>query len=183
MVRLKKIRPPVEVPDIPNFAAIDFETANYNGHSACAVAIVTVEDHVITDRYYTLIQPPQNSYFQGFCEIHGIYPKDTLEAPTFEQVYKEVHKRLQDQVVVAHNEGFDRNVLTKTMLYYDLSPSMLDLHKRWECTVKIYRRKGFKPCSLNACCARLDIPLNHHHALSDAEACARLFSLHIQKSI
>jgi DNA polymerase-3 subunit epsilon len=169
--------------EISRFAAIDFETAHAGGHSACAVAIVTMENHVVTDRYYTLIQPPNNHYYERFCGIHGIYPSDTADAPTFDMVYNEIHKRLQDQVVVAHNEGFDRKVLSACMLYYDLSPSMLELHKRWECTVKIYRKKGFKPCNLHACCSRLNIPLVHHHALSDAEACARLYALHLQESI
>ncbi len=171
------------ISDISSFAAIDFETANYRSHSACAVAIVNVEDFRVVDRYYTLIQPPKNQYYQGFCELHGIYPKDTLDAPTFDQVYNDIHERLADRVVVAHNEGFDRRVLSSSMLYYDLSPSMLDLHKRWECTVKIYRKKGFKPCTLDACCIRLDIPLEHHHALSDAEACATLYMLHLQNAV
>ena len=45
-----------------NFVAIDFETANNYRNSACAVGIVTVTDNVITDEYYTLIQPPLNQY-------------------------------------------------------------------------------------------------------------------------
>ena len=40
-----------------NFTAIDFETATGKRSSACAVGIVTVEDGVISDTFYSLIQP------------------------------------------------------------------------------------------------------------------------------
>jgi len=42
------------------FTAIDFETATANQNSACAVGIVTVEQGIITNEFYSLIQPPQN---------------------------------------------------------------------------------------------------------------------------
>jgi DNA polymerase-3 subunit epsilon len=41
--------------------------------------------------------------------------------------------------------------------------------------MRIYRTKGFHPCKLSACCQRLSIDLNHHEALSDALACAKLY--------
>lgn len=162
------------------FVAIDFETANYSSYSACAVAIVTMEGHVVTDKYYTLIQPPKNLFYPKFSQLHGIYPEDTINAPTFYDVSNDILKRLEDEVIVAHNEGFDRNVLKSVLAYYDLSPGAIKLSKKWECTVKIYRKKGFRPANLKACCERLNIPLNHHNALSDAEACAQLYDLHLR---
>lgn len=165
------------------FVAIDFETANYNSFSACAVAIVTVEDHIITDRYYSLIQPPGNLYFKGFSELHAIYPEHTEHSPTFYDIYNDVKNRLEDEIVVAHNEGFDRNVLKRTLEYYDLSQGALKLDKKWECTVRIYRKLGFKKNSLNICCERFNIPLDHHNALSDAEACAILYNMFLQKKV
>lgn len=162
------------------FVAIDFETASYNSFSACAVAIVTMEEHVVIDRFYTLIQPPNNYYIEKFCQLHGIYPSDTLNAPTFEDVAGDILTRLQDEVIVAHNEGFDRQVLKAALAYYDLSASPLRLDKKWECTVKLYRKKGLKRANLKACCEHFNIPLNHHNALSDAEACATLYDMHLR---
>ena len=43
------------------FAAIDFETADYESDSACAVAVVTVENGEIADRFYRLIRPPRQT--------------------------------------------------------------------------------------------------------------------------
>lgn len=157
------------------FTAIDFETATT--FHPCSVGIVTVENGVIVDEYVTLIKPPNNLYNPYTIAVHGIYPRDTVDAKNFAQVYPEIKKRLQNRVVVAHNESFDRNVLAKSMAHYGLDYSELNISSRWECTVKIYKAKGLKPTKLSDCCREMNIKLNHHEALSDARACAKLYLL------
>jgi DNA polymerase-3 subunit epsilon len=161
-----------------NFTAIDFETATGKRSSACAVGIVTVADGVICDRYHSLIQPPGNVYFGMNIGVHGIHPQDTLDAPSFAELYPEIRARLQGCTLVAHNEVFDRSVLRRTMEHYALDYDELGLPARWECTMRIYKAKGFVPYKLNACCDRLNIPLQHHEALSDAIGCAHLYLHH-----
>ena len=158
-----------------NFTAIDFETATGKRSSACAIGIVTVENGEIIEKYYSLIQPPGNAYFGMNIAVHGIRPADTENAPTFAALHPEIKKRLLGQKLVAHNEVFDRSVLKRTMEHYDLDYAELNLTDRWECTMKIYKAKGFVPYKLNACCERLGIELQHHEALSDAIACAKLY--------
>ncbi len=158
-----------------NFAAIDFETATGSRNSACAVGIVTVEDGIITDEYYTLIQPLNNYYWWSFTKIHGIKSEDTKASQLFSGIYLEISKRLMGKRIVAHNESFDRNVLFQAMRFYGLDDLELNLSRPWECTCKIYRAKGFKPANLAACSDRMNIELNHHEALSDARACAMLY--------
>lgn len=156
-----------------DFTAIDFETA-YK-HHICAVGIVSVNGGQVTDEYYTLIKPPRNYYSPFTIKVHGIYPEDTADAPQFDEVYNEIKKRLYGRTIVAHNEAFDRRVLQQTMADYDISYTDLDIPEMWECTCKIYRKKGFKPANLAACCNKMNISLNHHQALSDAQACAQLY--------
>jgi len=72
-------------------------------------------------------------------------------------------------------KSFDRSVLKNTMNLYGLNYSELNLADKWECTLKIYRTKGFNPAGLNVCCREMNIKLNHHEALSDARACAKLY--------
>ncbi|AOZ99895.1 3'-5' exonuclease [Flavobacterium commune] len=155
------------------FTAIDFETAT--AFHPCSVGIVTVENGIIVDEFVTLIQPPNNLYNPYTIQVHGIYPSDTARAKNFLQVFPEIQKRLQNRVVVAHNESFDRNVLLKSMDYYGLDYGNLNIASRWECTVKIYKAKGIKPTKLSDCCREMKIQLNHHEALSDARACAQLY--------
>ncbi|OFX61866.1 MAG: DNA polymerase III subunit epsilon [Bacteroidetes bacterium GWA2_30_7] len=164
-----------------NYVAIDFETATGYQNSACAVGIVTVESGKIIEEFYSLIQPPDNYYWQQNINIHGIRPNDTLRELTFVELYPQIKQRLESKVIVAHNESFDRNVLLKTMQYYNLNYNELNLPKRWECTVKIYRSKGFTSASLGNCCRIMNIQLNHHEALSDARACAKLYFLHLNE--
>ena len=158
-----------------NFTAIDFETATGKRSSACAVGIVTVENGVTTEEYYSLIQPPDNTYFGMNIAVHGIRPHDTINAPTFSDLYPKIKARLAGRTLVAHNEVFDRSVLRRTMEHYDLNYAELALADRWECTMRIYKAKGFVPYKLNSCCDRLNIPLQHHEALSDAIGCAKLY--------
>lgn len=157
------------------FTAIDFETATGYRNSACAVGIVTVEEGTVTEAWHTLIQPPHNRYWMQNIQVHRITPEQTIMAPDFEEIFPEIEKRLKGRTVVAHNESFDRSVLKNTMNYYALPYENLGLSERWECTMKIYRAKGFKPAKLDACCARMGVQLNHHEALSDAKACAQLY--------
>lgn len=155
------------------FTAIDFETAT--AFHPCSVGIVTVENGIVIDEFVTLIQPPNNLYSPFTIQVHGIYPSDTARAKNFLQVFPEIQKRIQNRVIVAHNESFDRNVLAKSMAYYGLNYEDLNIASRWECTVKIYKAKGIKPTKLSDCCREMNVKLNHHEALSDARACAQLF--------
>ncbi|HON19268.1 MAG TPA: exonuclease domain-containing protein, partial [Salinivirgaceae bacterium] len=106
-------------------------------------------------------------------------PKDTLNAPSFADVFPDIASRLHFNRIVAHNESFDRRVLKQSMEYYGLGDNRVNVDIPWECTMKIYRKKGFRPYRLNACCSALDIELNHHDALSDALGCAKLYLFHL----
>lgn len=157
-----------------NFVAIDFETAIK--HHICAVGIVTVENGAIIDEYSSLIKPPNNEYNWYCTQVHGITEFDTENSLPFIDVYPEIRSRLSNQLVVAHNESFDRNVLTKTLLDNNLDYSTLNLPKKWECTMKYCKADTKYPSGkLNDCCTVEGIELNHHEALSDARACAELY--------
>ena len=103
-----------------NFIAIDFETATSQRNSACAIGLVTVENGIIIEEYSTFIQPPNNEYNWHNTNVHGITEMDTYNAPNFGEVYQEIEKRIAGKMLVAHNESFDRSVLTKSMLSYGL---------------------------------------------------------------
>ncbi len=160
-----------------NFVSIDFETATGYMQSACAIGLVIVENDRIIDEYYSLIQPPDNQYWYSNIKVHGITPQRTFQTPTFDKLYQKIHPFLKGKNIVAHNESFDRNVLIKTMGYYGLNYADLNLSERWDCTLQIYRKKGFSPANLSACCSKMSIELDHHNALSDARACAKLYLL------
>ncbi len=157
-----------------NFTAIDFETANRYRNSACAVGLVKVKNGKIAHRYTSLIRPPR-MWFE-FTDIHGITFDDVKHAPTFDRLLPEIEDFFRGvEFLVAHNSAFDRSVLLKTCEYYDITPPDIE----FRCTVKLARKKlGIFPTKLPDVCKALNIKLNHHDALSDALACAKIM-LHI----
>ncbi len=61
-----------------NFIAMDFETANYQKHSACSLALVMVQDSKIVGEYYTLIQPETEFFgktFKFMASVQKMYKK------------------------------------------------------------------------------------------------------------
>lgn len=156
------------------FTAIDFETAQGNRNSICQIGLVRIEKGIITHEINELIQPPDNYYWSRFIEIHGISPKDTLNAPTFDKVWHRIEPFIKNKTVIAHNGmAFDFPVLKQTLKYYGIkAPKYKKI-----CTYKLYRN------NLASLCQKHNIPLNHHDALSDAKACAELYNIHLKTKI
>lgn len=156
-----------------SFTAIDFETAQGNRWSICQVGLVRVENGFITNELNILVQPPDNYYWTRFIDIHGITPRKTAKAPTFDKVWHQIEPFIKNQNVVAHNGlRFDFPVLNATLAYYGMQAPDYEKH----CTYKIYN------VNLASLCSQYCIPLNHHDALSDARACAKLFMMYLESN-
>ncbi|CAN5354705.1 3'-5' exonuclease [soil metagenome] len=157
-------------PMLRPFVAIDFETADYRADSACAMGLVRVEGLNIVERKVVLIRPPRS--WIHFTHIHGLTWEMVKDAPRFADAWQQV-KHLLDGVdmLAAHNAGFDRGVLNGCCRAAGFEPPSLP----FLCTVKLAKRTWKeKRNNLAIVCERLGIALNHHEALSDAEACARI---------
>lgn len=157
------------------FTSIDFELATSEYTSVCAVGLVSVVDGMIANEFYSLVQPPANKYMWQTTRVHGIRPKDTQHAPTFEELFPAILPLIYGQNMVAHNEELDRKVLRQTMQYYGLAYEELELKQTWECTSKIYKKLGFEKTKLSIVCKIMDVEIKPHDALSDARACAELY--------
>jgi DNA polymerase III subunit epsilon len=152
------------------FVAIDFETADYGPDSACALALVRVEGSRIVRRSYFLIRPPRRTFF--FSYLHGITWEMVAGEPSFGELWPEMQPLLADvEFLAAHNAPFDRGVLHTCCAAQGIESPRLP----FLCTVKLARQtwKLF-PTKLPNVCEFLGIPLDHHNAASDAEACARI---------
>ena len=155
-----------------NFTAIDFETATGYRNSICQVGLVRMANGTIIEELSIMVQPPQNFYWDQWIGIHHITPQMTKNAPTFDKIWHLVEPFITGQAVVAHNGFcFDFDVLAKTLAHYGLPVPEYNKH----CTLRLYKA-GLEPL-----CRRFDIELNHHEALSDARACARLFQMHLDQ--
>lgn len=160
---------PTKFPPLEKFTAIDFETAHAQNWSICQVGLVTVEYGKITNEIDLLIQPPGNHYHWGNSRVHGIKRQTTKDAAFFSEIWDQIEPFIANQNIVAHNASFDCSCLRSVLTYYELPVPEFSAH----CTVKIYKR------NLKFLCDLYGIEINHHHALSDAKACAHLFMMHL----
>ena len=159
-----------------NFVAIDVETANNHPESICAIGAVKVTCGAITDRFYELVKPEPEYYFRHFTEkIHGISRQMTENSPTFDVVWKHLCPMIGNPPLVAHNKAFDEKCIKTAHRVYRMDyPDYTFL-----CTLLTARRKIPRTIcpsfSLPCLCDFLGIPFyNHHNALADAEACAKI---------
>lgn len=156
------------------FTAIDFETANGFRGSPCSVGLVKVRDGLVVDTASWLMRPPEG--FDRFdprnISIHGISPEDVADAPRFVEIYPQMAEFIGDDVLVAHNAGFDLGVIESAM---EVSGQAVPQHD-YACSLmlarKIYRLPSY---ALPSAAAEAGWMMqNHHDALADARACAQI---------
>lgn len=154
-----------------DFAAIDFETANNERSSVCAVGIVVVRNGEIADSFYSLIQPEPNYYNYWCSRVHGLCCNDTDCAPIFPKVWEQIEKMIEGLPLVAHNKPFDESCLKAVFRVYQMDYPDYEFHD----TLCASRRKlpWLESHQLHTVAAACGYQLKkHHHALADAEACA-----------
>lgn len=155
-----------------NFVAIDFETANSFRGSPCSVGLVKVRDGDVVDRKYVLMRPPVGAdHFDPFnVGIHQITPDHVAGQPRWRDRLPELLDFIGDDVVVAHNAGFDIGVIRYACAVDNIPwPDM-----RFTCSLVLARKHlalpSYRlPFVLDACGVTMT---NHHNALADAEAVA-----------
>ncbi len=157
-----------------NFTAIDFETANNAAASPCAVGLVRVRDGQIADSLALLIQPPYpNDWFSEFnIKVHGIRPSDVSDAPSWAEALSIMLAFIGDDALVAHNAGFDMGVLKESARLIGAELPALE----YACSLMIARKTyNLDSYRLNAVAYAIGHEeFNHHDALADADACARI---------
>lgn len=160
--------------------SIDFETANSQRGSACAVGLVRFDaQSQPVNAFSTLLHPhPDCDYFDGYnVAVHGITAEAVRNAPTWPDVAPEVYGMMEDLPVVAHNTGFDGSVLRALSELYGLA---IPTNPRL-CTLRLARML------LDGQLEHMSLPevyghyfpgeeITHHEAYADALACGRIFA-------
>lgn len=163
-----------------DFIAVDVETANPSPSSICAIGAVKVKDGLVVESRYSLVNPEPNWYSKACVRVHGITDDDTWNAPAFGTLWNEWREWFEKDApeggytFVAHNAPFDSKCIREACRIYGLEPP-----EQWLCTLSAAKKqipKGFLASkSLDSLCNFFGIPLlQHHNALDDATACAKL---------
>lgn len=155
-----------------NFAAIDFETANYERSSVCSVGVVIVRNGEIVDKFYSLIKPEPEYYNYKCSMVHGLTTEDTENARVFPDVWAQIEPKITGLPLVAHNKSFDESCLKAVFRVYQMDYPDYEFHCTCMASRKIWPEGRH---NLDIIAARCGYDLtNHHHALADAEACAAI---------
>ena len=156
-----------------SFAAIDFETATNQRNSACDLGVAIVDAGRIVDERRWLIRPPNDEYNWFNTSVHGLSAADTKNAPPFSDVWAQAADLIGNRVLVAHNTNFDMSVLRQSATFHNYTPP----EASFLCTLRLARSRwpDLGSWRLPDICEAFGITgLNHHDALSDARAAARV---------
>lgn len=157
-----------------DFTAIDFETANNSSASACAVGLTRVRDGRVVATAGWLIKPPagHDRFFELNIGIHGIRPGDVADAPDWTTQLADLTAFIGDDVLVAHNAGFDMTVLRRACEVTDAECPPY----RYVCSLQVSRKTydlaSYRLPLVAAAAGFLDFA--HHDATADALACAHI---------
>lgn len=164
--------------NLDRWICFDVETPNSQNHRMSAIGLVVVQDGEIRRQLYTLVDP--ETWFDPFnVRLTGISAQSVQGKPTFPLVWELIAPWMDSGVLVAHNAPFDMSVLSRCLLDYDLPFKPL---ATYACTCQMAKKliPGLENHRLDTLCSALQIPLEHHNALSDAMACAKLL-MHFQR--
>jgi DNA polymerase-3 subunit epsilon len=160
-----------------DFVSIDFETANNNRSSACALGIVIVKGGMIKDEHYFLIDPEED--FDDYCiQIHGITPSLVKGKPTFKLLWESIEPYFSENLIVAHNASFDMSVFR-----YSLNKANIPFPAlKYFCTYILSKKllTGLSSYRLDVVAEHFGIAFKHHNALEDARTAALIMLKYLE---
>lgn len=157
------------------YVAIDFETASALRDSACSIGLALFDSEGNElDSYYSLIRPPVLRFDEVCTQVHHLRECDICSSPSFNEIWGDVSSFISSRPLVAHNAQFDMGVLSHTIHSWGLECPAYDYY----CTLSLSRKlwKGRPSYALTSLSEELGWTYDAHNALSDAEACGKLFS-------
>lgn len=151
------------------FVAVDFETMTADAASVCAAGVVQVINGIVKKAFYTLVKPVYNTHAHLNTDIHGITPEMCDDGMEFAELHKILCCLTNNGAIpfVCHNQQADMRYLRALEEHYNHKGLNLD---SCICTYEITGKK------LTEACKEFNIPFfDHHDALADAQACARVY--------
>ncbi len=157
-----------------DFTAIDFETANNSAASACSVGMVKVRDGRVVDTASWLIRPPfgHDGFLEWNVRIHGIMEVDVADALLWAEQLPDLIAFAENDILVAHNAGFDMGVIRAACQASYLPTPTFDYLCSLQVARKTYHLDSYR-LPVAAMAAGFD-DFTHHNALADSEACAAI---------
>lgn len=162
------------------YAIVDIETTGDKpiNFKIIEIAIILHDGKKELDTYHTFVNPEQK-ITPFISRLTGITDADVYEAPKFYEIAKDIVEFTKDTIFVAHNVSFDYGVMRREYkrLGYDYRLDHM-------CTIQSARilLPGHDSYGLKNITRDLNIDLgNHHRAIDDTRATAKLFGIIYKK--
>lgn len=156
------------------YAVVDVETTGkgLGGNRITEICIVRMRQDQVLDKFKSLVNP-QQPIPSFITQLTGIDDYMVADAPLFSEIARDILDFIDDAIFVAHNVGFDYNVIRNEFKRIEI-----DFSCRRLCTVRLSRKllPNKSSYSLGRLCYSLSIPLdNRHRAEGDTDATVILF--------
>ncbi len=163
-----------------SFVVFDLETTGFSPRydGITEIGAIKVKNGAIVDRYSQLVNP-EKKIPQKVVELTGISDDMVANKPKIKEIIGDFLAFCGDCPVVAHNAGFDVSFIKEKakLVDVDFAPAVLDTLILARLLLKDIKRFG-----LNRVAKHLGVSLdNHHRAVDDALATAKIFNIFIEK--
>lgn len=152
------------------YIVFDVETTGLSAvyNKIIELAAVKIRGGEIIDRFEAFANPHE-SLSQTTIELTGITDDMVENAPEIEEVLRDFHTFMGDDILVAHNASFDMGFLNEGLRKIGLGEAKNPVIDTLE--LARFLLPQLKNHRLNTLCKRFDIELTQHHrAIYDAEA-------------
>lgn len=163
------------------FIAFDLEMPGQHEPRISAIGITVVENGEITDKKYFLVNP-ECDFDPYVIKLIGITPEMVADKPVFPEIWGQIKEIMSSGLLVAHGAPGDMKTLCACLRDYGIEWKE---KVRYACTcdMGIACYPHLEHYSLDVLCEHIGFELNHHHAGSDSEGCARLFMHYLESGI
>ncbi|RWZ60455.1 PolC-type DNA polymerase III [Halobacillus fulvus] len=145
------------------------------------LAAVKIKGGEIVDRFESFANP-HHPLSQTTIDLTGITDDMVRDAPEIEDVLRDFHTWMGDDILVAHNASFDMGFLNTGFQKIDLGKAKNPVIDTLE--LARFLVPELKNHRLNTLCKKFDIELTQHHrAIYDAEATGYLLWKLVKKAI
>ncbi len=167
---------------LDSFVVFDIETTGFSceNNQIIEIGAVKVESGRITDTFSTFVNPHEPIPFK-IEKLTGITDEHVKDAPDITEVLPQFLEFSKDCVLVAHNANFDISFIETQARRqgFDFDATVVD-------TLPLARvlLEGHAKFTLDAVCKIYNISLeNHHRAVDDAMATAKIFEKFVEKLV
>jgi DNA polymerase-3 subunit epsilon len=159
-----------------DYVVVDIETTGgWRGSDRITeIGAVKIRNHQVIGEWHSLLNP-QKAIPTKIVQLTGITNDMVRGAPLFAEIADSFMAFMGDGIFVAHNVNFDYGFIAAE---YERLARKFQFPKVCTCAGMRRRFPGQKSYGLGNLCATFGIDLeNHHRALCDARAAARLLNL------